>query len=147
MIEFIKNEPYCRWNGTLMTPEKCEELFGVEGELDICDEVIFDGETYYTDLSFGEFIEFLAKTYGKIYGDAPEWDNVLNLYTGSGALTDQSWREKVANHYLIPIGIVKGMKVLEYNAFKKDYPNFNEKGYYAFYDELYDYCEKLRKGE
>ena len=31
----IKGEPYCRFDGTIMTPEACEVLYGYNGEFDI----------------------------------------------------------------------------------------------------------------
>lgn len=34
MIEFVKGEGFCRWNGTLMNPENCVKMFGV-GLLDV----------------------------------------------------------------------------------------------------------------
>lgn len=29
-IEFIDNEPFCRWKGVMLTPENCIELFGFD---------------------------------------------------------------------------------------------------------------------
>lgn len=33
MIEFVKGEGFCRWNGTLMNPENCVKMFGTDDEL------------------------------------------------------------------------------------------------------------------
>ena len=34
-IEFVKGKKYCLWKGEEMTPSKCIELFGIDGEIEI----------------------------------------------------------------------------------------------------------------
>ena len=139
MIEFIKGEKYCRWNGTLMTPENCFTLFGAEYEIFVEKDFIDDGISIYTDEPIGKILVKLGEKYEK-----PEpYDSVLNLNSVS-AIADYAWEEKLANKIVFDYDFIDNLVVKPLKQFKKDYPQFNEKVHNAFYDELDEYLNKIR---
>ena len=57
-IEFIEGEPYCRFDGVMMTGEACKELYGFEGEFDMLDDDTYCiNDTIYTDKKFIDLIK------------------------------------------------------------------------------------------
>lgn len=137
MIEFIPGEPFCRWNGTLMTPEACIEMFGTDGEIYVEDGYIDDGIAIYTDKPIGEVLSKLGTKY-----ESPEpYDPVLNLNSVT-AIHEHAWEEKLAGKIVFDIDFIENLVVKPMKQFKKDYPKFNEEVHNAFYDELNEYYDK-----
>lgn len=117
MIEFKEDEPYCRMNGVLMSPENYMDLFGVEWQVEenLDGTIIICGNTVYTDKPISEIVLFLGEVR----------DNGLTV---SLPICD--------------IELLDSIKPLK--QFKEDYPNFNREKYDAFYDELDKYYEDMR---
>ena len=139
MIEFKDGEKFCRWNGILMTPEKCIELFGTDGEPQLSDDLIEYGDTYYTDLSFGDLLYRIADWYGEIHGDVEDYDEIVNQGHGWADYC----AEKDLEHKIVLPDYVLNMKVKPFDKFKEDCPNFNKEQFLAFYNELDIYFDKF----
>lgn len=138
MIEFIKGEKFCRWNGVLMSEENHKKLFGIDGEADISDDIISYDGVYYTDLPFGELVTRLAEWYGRIVHKVEDYDNVIDHGYGF-----QSWcsEKELENKMIIPIWAVENCTVRPMSDFKKDFPDFNQEKFLEFYNELDEYYE------
>lgn len=141
MIEFIDGENWCRWNGTLMSPEKCIELFGVDGEIETNDDetIIIYEDTIYTNKLISEIILFLGEVHK---ADKPA-DPILTqgyvnyLYESLDQRLDGKVILSIEN-----IRLLDNIKPLK--EFKNDYPNFNKELYEKFYNELDEYFEDIR---
>ncbi len=139
MIEF-RNEEWCRWNGTLMSPENCKKLFGTEYEIFVEDGFIDDGETIYTDLPIGEIL----LKFGEIHEKPEPYDPVLNLNSVT-AIHQFSWEESLAGKIVFDVNFIKNLTIKPMKQFKKDYPKFNQELHDQFYAELDQYYENMRK--
>ena len=53
MIEFVKGDKWCSWNGIVMTPEIQAKIFGIEEEPIMEEEFIIAGDSVYTDKDLG----------------------------------------------------------------------------------------------
>lgn len=138
MIEF-RNEGWCRWNGTLMSPKNCKKLFGTEYEIFVEDGFIDDGETIYTDMPINEIL----LKFGEIHKAPEPYDPVLNLNSVT-AIHQHSWEESLAGKIVFDVEFIKNLKIKPMKAFKKDYPKFNQELHDQFYDELDAYYENMR---
>ena len=115
MIEFRPNEKFCRWNGILMTPETCIDLFGVEEEVIFEDGYIDAEDAIYTDLPINELLLKIGDIYETTNGnDTIEFD----------------------------LNFIKYLKVKPYADFEKDYPKFNRQMHDAFYFDLDKFYEE-----
>ena len=138
MIEFREGESWCRWNDILMSPEKCIELFGLDGEIDRNeDETIIIYDAIYTDKPISEIILFLGEVH---HADKPT-DPILTQGHVNYAYEalDQNLDGKVILS-MYDLELLDNIKPLD--EFKKDYPNFNKELYEKFYNELDDYYDK-----
>ena len=136
-IEFIKEEPYCRFDGIMMSDEASKELFGFEGELDILDNDTYqiDG-VVYTNKKLGDLI----KLFGEIHSEVEEYDEILSQGRGFAAHCAE---EKLNNTIVILLKDIEHLKMIKpFNDFVKDYPNANIKKYIEFMDCLNAYYEK-----
>lgn len=136
-IEFIKEEPYCRFDGIMMSDEAFKELFGFEGELDILDNDTYqiDG-VVYTNKKLGDLI----KLFGEIHSEVEEYDEILSQGRGFAAHCAE---EKLNNTIVILLKDIEHLKMIKpFNDFVKDYPNANVKKYIEFMDCLNAYYEK-----
>ena len=135
MIEFRKGESWCRWNGILMSPEKCIELFGIDGEIDRNeDETIIIYDAIYTDKPINEIILFLGKIH---HADEPA-DPILTK--GCVNYAYESLDESLDGKVILSIDDVELLNnVKPLDEFKKDYPNFNKDLYEKFYEDLDEY--------
>jgi hypothetical protein len=141
MIEFIDGENWCRWNGTLMSPEKCIELFGIDGEIySNEDETILEYDsTIYTDKPISEVILLLGEVHK---ADEPVDPILTQGYVNySYEALDQKLDGKVILS-MEDIKLLDNIKPLK--EFKNDYPNFNKELYEKFYNELDEYFEDIR---
>ena len=139
-IEFIKGEPYCRFDGTIMTPEACEVLYGYNGEFDILtDNTYIINNTVYTDMKLCDLIKLL----GEVHGEIEEYDNILDNGRGWFAHCEE---EKLNNTVVIPLRIIESLETIKpFNDFIKDYPNINITKYIEFMDCLNEYYATLYK--
>ena len=135
MIEFVKGEGFCRWNGTIMSPENCVKMFGTDGEIYIEDNFIDDGSTIYTDEPIGKILSMLGEKHEK---PAPYDEVVDQGYGWKG----HCWEEKLAGKIVFDIDFIENLVVKPMKMFKKDYPNFDEEKHNAFYDELDKYYDE-----
>lgn len=135
MIEFIKGENWCRWNGTLMSPEKCIELFGIDGEIGRNeDESIIIYDSIYTDKPISEIILFLGEIH---HADKPADPILTKGYVNYAYESlDESLDGKVILS-MDDVELLNNVKPLD--EFKKDYPNFNKDLYEKFYEDLDEY--------
>ena len=136
-IEFIKEEPYCRFDGIMMSDEASKELFGFECELDILDNDTYqiDG-VVYTNKKLGDLI----KLFGEIHSEVEEYDEILSQGRGFAAHCAE---EKLNNTIVILLKDIEHLKMIKpFNDFVKDYPNANIKKYIEFMDCLNAYYEK-----
>lgn len=119
MIEFREGDDFCRWNGILMTPEKCKELFGIENEIEkAAENVWYYDEWIYSDRPFGETL--------KLFGI----EKIDDSYYGS--------KKPIAFLYRVDfLDSTKGIKPIE--NFFIDYPDFNVFKYNEFWNELNEY--------
>lgn len=142
MIEFIKGEERCRWNGILMTSDNHEKLFGIhECEPIIEDDFIEIDNVIYTDLCFGDLFNLMIKTNSKHRGKEPEYDEILSQGHGFGQYCE---RAKVQCSYIIKDDVLErfeGIITKPYCDFKKDYPNFNREKFFEFQKELDEYYD------
>lgn len=135
MIEFRKGEKYCHWNGILMTPEKCKELFGVKSEVYFGKGVVYYNNVFYTLLPFGKLVEYIAKNFGgKVCGKVPPCR--VNF-------AEWQARKEMEDSFIIPKKAVKNAVIRLPGAFYDDYPNFDLKKYKKFYKELDEYYDKM----
>ena len=145
MIEFIKGEPVCRWNGVLMNEDGYKKLFGeyFEYEPVFEDDIIETDDVIYTDMNQGEFLKFILETFADHRGKEPEYDEVLSK--GSG-FWQHCERVEVECSYILHERTVEEYAdaiYKPYAAFKEDHPNFNIEKYNEFMDELDEYYEAL----
>ena len=139
MIEFVKGEEFCRWNGVLMNVENHRKLFGVDYEIFVEDGYIDDGDTIYTDEPIGKILYKLGTKY-----DKPEpYDPVLNLNSVS-AIHDHAWEEKLAGQIVFDADFIENLVVKPMSQFKKDHPKFNQKLHDEFYEELDAYYDNKK---
>lgn len=120
MIKFNIEEDYCRWNGILMTPEKCLELFGIDGEIEKAAEDVwyYDG-WIYSDKPFGETLKLFGFKASK--EEQERFSFKPNALIFSGTFFDDT----------------KGIKPIE--NFFIDYPDFDILKYNEFWNELNEY--------
>lgn len=138
MIEFIKGEKWCRWNGILMSPRKCKQLFGTAYELYLEKGFIVDDCTIYTDKPIGKILVKFG-----VYHPVPkEYDEVLNQGYG---WRDYCLEKELGNKYTFDADFIKNLKVKPMSQFAIDYPNFNKEQHEKFYRELDRYYRKLTK--
>ena len=140
MIEFNDKDKYCRWNGTLMSPENHKRLFGIDQELQCLEKhlIIYD-TTYYTDLS----LEKLLREIGTVYETEEQRREVCSYDAG---WHDHIWNDVLKDHLVIPVSAIKNMKIKPITDFRKDFPYFDNYAYTQFYDELDEYYDNLRYG-
>ena len=136
-IEFIDGEPYLRYNGNMMSPEKCIEVFGTDIEIYSEDFIEWEDGTLYTDLSFPEIIKNLA--YKETFKEK-EYDEVLsNGYYGFNSYCKD---KEIENSYILnkdTVNSIKSIKPLK--EFKKEHPNIKVKKIVKFcraIDEYYN---------
>ena len=136
-IEFIKEEPYCRFDDIMMSDEASKELFGFEGELDILDNDTYQiNGVVYTNKKLGDLI----KLFGEIHGEVEEYDEILSQGRGFAAHCAE---KKLNNTIVILLKDIEHLKMIKpFNDFVKDYPNANVKKYIEFMDCLNAYYEK-----
>lgn len=136
-IEFIKEEPYCRFDGIMMSDEASKELFGFEGELDILDNDTYQiNGVVYTNKKLSDLI----KLFGEIHSEVEEYDEILSQGRGFAAHCAE---EKLNNTIVILLKDIEHLKMIKpFNDFVKDYPNANIKKYIEFMDCLNAYYEK-----
>lgn len=136
-IEFIKEEPHCRFDGILMSDEAYKELFGFEGELDILDNDTYqiDG-IVYTDKRLGDLI----KLFGEVHGEVEKYDEILSQGRG---FTAHCAEERLNDTVVIPLRDIEHLKMVKpFNDFVKDYPNADVTKYIDFMNCLNKYYEK-----
>lgn len=137
-IEFIDNEPFCRFDGTIMTPENHIKIFGEPGEVAIWDDrFCLTKDTIYSDNDFCDIVKY----FGTSYGDAPEYDYIFceGRYTH-----EQYLQEHLQNSVLIPLQSIEGIKHIKpFDDLKKDYPNFKYEKYIEFQDCLNEFYNNL----
>ena len=115
MIEFVKGDEWCSWNGIVMTPEIQAKIFGIEEEPIMEKEFIIAGDSVYTDKDLGIVL--------KVFGHE---------------------EENYPYHVLISKDLFNGIKHIKpYHQFWKDYPNFNQELLDKFNEELDEYYETL----
>jgi len=120
MIEFIDGDHYCTWNGTLMSPENHEKLFGISEELDVFSDDLIDSEgILYSDLPLGEILIQI----GEVVKDPDGGPEKLILF----------------------LDYVKNIKIKPFCDFILDHPKFDIAKYTEFYDELDKYYDELRR--
>lgn len=136
-IEFIKEEPYCRFDDIMMSDEASKELFGFEGELDILDNDTYQiNGVVYTNKKLGDLI----KLFGEIHSEVEEYDEILSQGRGFAAHCAE---EKLNNTVVISLRDIEYLKMIKpFNDFVKDYPDANVKKYIEFMDCLNAYYEK-----
>ena len=125
-----------------MTEANFEDMFGIDGEPDLSDELIYYDGVYYTDLPFGELVMRLAEWYGAVYKEVEDYDEVLSKGAGFDAWCKDKHLE---NKMVIPIDVVEGVRVEPFRMFRVDFPDFNEERYLEFMDELDEYYENLKE--
>lgn len=138
-IEFVKGEKYCRFDGIVMTPEACIDLYGFDGEFELFDDgiCVINGTTY-TDKSLYDIVMLL----GTVHGEVEEYDVIASQ--GRGRET-YYFEKQLENTIVIPIvnlDCIKRIKPLK--DLKDDYPNLNIEKYDEFYGCLDKYHDKLR---
>lgn len=141
MIEFNDKDKYCRWNGTLMSPENHKKLFGIDKEL-VCLEknlIVYD-TTYYTDMP----LDKLLLKIGVHYKSETQRKDVCSMDAG---WHDSIWNNILKNNVVIPYSAIKGMKVKPITDFRKDFPDFDNKAYTQFYKELDKYYANMSNDE
>lgn len=142
MIEFIDGENWCRWDGTLMSPEKCIELFGIDREIYYNDDetILEYDSTIYTDKPISEIILFLGEVHK---ADEPA-DPILTQ--GHVNHSYESLDQKLDGKIILSMEDVQYLdNIKPLKEFKKDYPNFNKELYEKFYNELYEYFENIKR--
>ena len=126
MIEFIDGEECCRWNGTLMTPEKCKEIFGIECEIDVFNDketiIYYDGWVY-SDENFGDTIKALGLKINNIEG-------INSTYIRRHLFEDILINEEFLSG-------IEGIKPLE--DFWSEHLDFDFIQYKNFWNELHNY--------
>lgn len=133
-VKFIEGEPYCRFDGILMTPEAMMELYGYDGEFDIINEdtIIVDG-TIYTNKNLGEILKLL----GEVHYEIEKYDPILSQDRGFVMYCAE---EKLNNSVVIPLYIVTNLKWIKpFKDYKTDYPNLNIEKYKDFINCLDEY--------
>ena len=135
MIDFRQGEKWCRWNGILMSPRKCKQLFGTAYELYLERGYIVDGYTIYTDKPIGKILT----KFGEFHPVPEEFDEVLSQGYG---WKDYCWEKELGNKYTFDADFIKNLKVKPMSQFAIDYPNFNKEQHEKFYRELDRYYEK-----
>lgn len=134
MIEFVKGEQYCRWNGVLMTPEKEAELTGITGAMLVYnDKIIIYGGVYYTDLDIGTVLRVTGTEVEGERADDPclaERD-VFAPETGPDLRGDAATRKIVAD-----TAWTDGWRMKPYADFAKDWPAFKPDVYADYHEEL-----------
>lgn len=139
MIEFNDKDKYCRWNGTLMSPENHKKLFGIDKEL-VCltkNLIIYD-TTYYTDMP----LDKLLLKIGTHYKTDAQRKEVCSMDAG---WHDSIWERCLKDKVAIPYSAIKGMKVKPICEFRNDFPYFDNKAYTKFYKELDEYFADMPK--
>ena len=138
-IEFIDGEPFCRYDGILMTPENCIKMFGTDyTEVDSEEFIQWEDGTIYTDFSFSEIIKAIA--YKETFNE-PEYDDALSQGYGFGQYTRD---KEIENCYILTKGSVNSIKDIKpIKSFKKDHPEVKLKKLIKFSNELYKYFEEL----
>lgn len=137
MIEFKDKDKYCRWNGTLMSPENHKKLFGIDKEL-VCltkDLIIYD-TTYYTDMP----LDKLLLKIGTHYKTDAQRKEVCSMDAG---WHDSIWEHCLKDKVVVPYSAIKGMKVKPIYEFRNDFPYFDNKAYTKFYKELDEYYNNM----
>lgn len=126
-IEFICEEPFCRYNGILMDEDAYLNLFGIEGEIDYFSNKVFMYKgILYSDLPLKESIKLL----GTFHKDEEE------SFVGES---------RIKNSYVIPALILEELESIEpTKSFYIKYPKFNKKEYNKFMKCLDDYYKSLR---
>jgi hypothetical protein len=123
-----------------MTPETCVELFGVEGEPQFFTEdfIFYDG-VYYTDMTFGDAMMSIANWLGEVHDTkTPDYDwSVDRGYGYERHCAEQALDGKL----IIDIDHIKGTTLKPLADFMKDYPKFNKKKFFEFYNELDAYYD------
>lgn len=133
MIEFNDKDKYCRWNGTLMSPENHKKLFGVDKELEcLSKDLIRCDTTYYTDMP----LDKLLLKIGTYYKTEEQRKEVCSLDPG---WHDGIWSSILKDNVVIPYKLIKGMKVKPMHEFRNDFPDFDNLAYTKFYKELDKY--------
>ena len=132
MIEFIDGEECCRWNGTLMTPEKCKEIFGIECEIDVFNDketiIYYDGWVY-SDENFGDTIKALGLKINDFSGVESSY---VKRHLSEDILINEEF-----------ISSINGIKPLE--DFWSEHLDFDFTQYKKFWNELNEYYdEKFR---
>ena len=140
MIEFIKGEKFCRWNGVLMSPEKCIEVFGVDGEIqEITNKLWIYDDVIYSDFKISKILIKL----GYVFQASSKADPILTH--GYVNYQREQLEEELDGKLIIDknyIDILDNIK--SFSEFYKDYPNFNKEKYDTFYKELDVYLENYR---
>lgn len=139
-IEFVNNEPYCRFDGILMTPENCKNLYGYEGEINIYDDDTYEiDNTIYTDKKFSDLIKIL----GDVHNEIEEYDEILSQGRGFASHCAES---KLNNTVVIPLTRINHIdKIKPFKMYKEDYPNLNIEKYIEFMDCLETYYKNIKK--
>ena len=141
MIEFIENEPWCRYNGELTTPEWCINHHGLDGEPEFYDNHIFYNDTLYTDNS--SFYNLLT-IFGE-YHKVKEYDYIANKGYGSTQnMIEKSLIGDNGAYIVCDPTCYKDTIIKPYNQFYIDYPNFNKEKYDEFMNALDNYYNEQR---
>ena len=144
-IEYINGEPFCRYNGVLMSEENCIKMFGTDCTECILSEKYIEfpvgkGDKYiiYTDYPINKIIPMLASA---TTGPAGEYDEIINQGYGYNSwLKDKEYE----NSYIIPKNNISGLKAIKsIDDFKKRYPKIKIKEIVEFNKELNKYLDNL----
>lgn len=131
MIEFVEIDgtEFPKWNGTVMTPEKTEELIGVREEFPVFGKyIIADTENYYTDLDLYQ----LLCCFGRLVVQGSDGPEIMDNGEAAGMEMD----ELLDSSLLVSNAFTVGMRVRPFPEFEKKYPNFNREVYMDYFDEL-----------
>lgn len=141
-IEFIKGEPFCRYNGILCDSEGCTKIYGYPEDICMLDNTtIIHEDTLYTNHDLFTVIKLISD----YQGETPEYDEIIDEGRGFASHCEHI---KYDNTYIIGENMLEDFKdvkqIKPFSSFKKDHPEISIKKYLKFQDALDKYYADLQ---
>lgn len=140
-IEFIEDEPFCRYDGILCDAAGCKAIYGYEEAIPyINDESIIMDGTLYTDQDLATVIASVSK----YQGESEEYDEIINKWSGLRRWIDGKKYDNTYTMSEASFDCFKGVRAIKpFAEFEKDYPDIDLEKYDEYEQALDEFYESL----